>query len=219
MDCPALYARRPLHRRHSRRLESIFLGEAANFSVVRSIRVLRPLRAVKSIPGMPILIKTIISMTTKLGNAAMLCCLLCLIFAIVGVQMFKGLHRLTSLTPHALLRCPNCTSAWPAGELHGRCALPGFDVVPGFEPSSGTSELSYLRTASAVAFNSLPATRSRDVRTWDWSAELGPPYPVQSDYDSGLACDLEDSSESVEMYSDVVLLTRHDSACPLGQVH
>ena len=77
-----------------------------NYSVLRAFRALRPLRALKRVPGMPTLVQSILSALPRVGNVVMLCAFVFLVFAIVGVESFKG-------------------------QLHYRCALPGFVEAPG----------------------------------------------------------------------------------------
>ena len=71
-------------------------------SVLRAVRALRPLRILKRVPGMPGLIQAILSTVPKLGNVIMLMLFVSVVFAIFGVELFKGM-------------------------LHYRCAIPGFD--------------------------------------------------------------------------------------------
>ena len=82
-----------------------------NFSVIRAFRALRPLRALKRVPGMPVLVESILAALPRVGNVLLLMAFLMLVFAIVGVELFKGL-------------------------LHYRCALPGF-VESNGHPAGG----------------------------------------------------------------------------------
>ena len=70
------------------------------------MRALRPLRALKRVPGMPVLVQSILGALPRVGNVLMLCGFIFLVFAIVGVETFKG-------------------------QLHYRCALPGFSETVG----------------------------------------------------------------------------------------
>ena len=81
-----------------------------NYSVIRSVRALRPLRALKRVPGMPVLVSSIMACIPKMGDVAMLCAFVFLVFGIVGMELFKG-------------------------ALHYRCALPGY-VEPAGIPSA-----------------------------------------------------------------------------------
>ena len=77
-----------------------------NYSVLRALRALRPLRSLRLVPGMAVLISSIISTVPKLANVLALCGFIFLVFGIVGMELFKG-------------------------TLHYRCALPGFEELPG----------------------------------------------------------------------------------------
>ena len=79
----------------------ILFPSMGNYSVLRAFRALRPLRALKRVPGMPMLVQWILTVLPKMGNVLMLCGFVFLVFGIVGMELFKG-------------------------ELHYRCALPGF---------------------------------------------------------------------------------------------
>ena len=84
----------------------IIFPQMGNYSVLRAFRALRPLRALKRVPGMPVLVQWILSVMPKFGNVAMLCGFVFLVFAIVGMELFKG-------------------------ALHYRCARPGFVETAG----------------------------------------------------------------------------------------
>ena len=77
-----------------------------NFSAIRAFRALRPLRALKRVPGMPVLVQSILGALPRVGNVLMLMSFIMLVFAIVGVELFKGI-------------------------LHYRCARPGFVETEG----------------------------------------------------------------------------------------
>ena len=98
----------------------IFFPWMGNFSALRSFRALRPLRALKRLPGMPVLVQSILSALPRVGGVIVLCGFVSLIFAIVGVELFKG-------------------------SLHYRCALPGFDAGDhnAFHGKSAEQQLSF----------------------------------------------------------------------------
>ena len=84
----------------------------SNYSAFRCFRALRALRALKRMPGMPKLVQSIFEVLPKMGDVAMLCAFIFLVFGIVGIELFKG-------------------------TLHYRCATDGFVETPGHP---GTSE-------------------------------------------------------------------------------
>ena len=77
-----------------------------DLSVFRSIRVLRFLRALKMVPGMPMLVNSILDVLPKMGSVSALCTFVFAVFGIVGMNLFKG-------------------------QLHYRCAEPGFVEIAG----------------------------------------------------------------------------------------
>ena len=84
----------------------ILFPDMGNYSVLRAFRALRPLRALKRVPGMPMLVQWILTVLPKMGNVLMLQGFIFLVFGIVGMELFMG-------------------------QLHYRCALPGFEETPG----------------------------------------------------------------------------------------
>jgi uncharacterized protein YjbI with pentapeptide repeats len=85
-----------------------------NLSVVRSVRALRPLRTLRFVPGMPVLVRTILDAIPKMANVGLLCAFLLLVFGIFGMQVYHG-------------------------QLHYRCALPGYAAT--LDPVTGRSSL------------------------------------------------------------------------------
>ncbi|KOO27419.1 voltage-gated ion channel superfamily, partial [Chrysochromulina tobinii] len=84
----------------------ILFPSFGNYSVMRSVRALRPLRALKRLPGMPVLVNSILAALPKLSDVILLFGLLLAVCGIFGVEQFKG-------------------------ELHHRCAWPGFQETLG----------------------------------------------------------------------------------------
>ena len=81
----------------------IFDPEFCNFSGIRAIRSLRPLRTLKRLPGLVVVVQSILAVVPRLANVVLLAGFISLIFAVLGVELFKG-------------------------ALHNRCALPGFNA-------------------------------------------------------------------------------------------
>jgi len=71
-------------------LPILFPAIFGNMSAIRSVRALRPLRALKRVPGMPVLVGSILQAIPALGSVAGLTGFFFLIFAIVGMALFKG---------------------------------------------------------------------------------------------------------------------------------
>ena len=102
----------------------ILLPSLGNYSALRALRALRPLRALKRVPGMPLLIRWIFEVLPKMGDVALLCAFLFLIFGIVGMELFKG-------------------------SLHYRCARTGFEALGGHAPLDGGGARWNLSRAAA----------------------------------------------------------------------
>ncbi|XP_068423425.1 voltage-dependent T-type calcium channel subunit alpha-1I-like [Clinocottus analis] len=58
--------------------------------VLRLIRTLRTLRLVKRTPKLKLAVEALIASIKPIGNIALICCTLIFIYAILGVQLFKG---------------------------------------------------------------------------------------------------------------------------------
>ena len=76
----------------------ILFPSMGNMSAIRSVRALRPLRALKRVPGMPVLVGSILQAIPALGNVAGLSAFFFLIFAIVGMALFKGVLHCARLS-------------------------------------------------------------------------------------------------------------------------
>lgn len=68
-------------------------GSTVNLNSLRSLRVLRPLRTISSIRALKILLATLISAIPALINTIIILSFFFLIFAIGGVQLYKGLLK------------------------------------------------------------------------------------------------------------------------------
>lgn len=74
-------------------LISIFIGKSDDMSVVRIfrvIRVLRPLRAINRAQGLKHVIQCVILAVKKIGNIMLVTFLFQFLFAVIGIQLFKG---------------------------------------------------------------------------------------------------------------------------------
>lgn len=75
-------------------------GGAGAVSVLRLFRMLRPLRALKRVRGMRVIVNTIMSSLPQICRVFMVLVLCCLIFGIVGVQLFASSLRHQCWTPN-----------------------------------------------------------------------------------------------------------------------
>lgn len=69
------------------------VGSGANFTVLRTFRILRPLRTMARVKGLRMLLKSIFAALPQLMDNVVLIGFMQLIFAIVGVQLFRGAHH------------------------------------------------------------------------------------------------------------------------------
>jgi len=65
-------------------------GNIAIFKTMRTLRALRPLRAMAKMEGMKVVVNALIGATPSIVNVLMVCLIFWLIFAIIGVNMFRG---------------------------------------------------------------------------------------------------------------------------------
>ena len=125
----------------------IIFPSFGNYSVIRSVRALRPLRALKRVPGMPALVSAIMGCIPKMGNVAMLCAFIFLVFGIVGMELFKG-------------------------ALHYRCALPGYQE-PDNIPSADRRRMAQLAPPAAIETSASAASRSLAASAISGREDLG----------------------------------------------
>jgi hypothetical protein len=57
---------------------------------LRALRALRPLKMISRNPGMKLIVTALLSSLPSMTNVTIVCCLFLLIFAIMGVDLFKG---------------------------------------------------------------------------------------------------------------------------------
>ena len=66
------------------------IGPGKSLRALRTIRVLRPLRMVQRMPELKLVVDALLNSVGAICNVAMICFLFFLIFAILGVNLFKG---------------------------------------------------------------------------------------------------------------------------------
>ncbi|XP_066933924.1 voltage-dependent T-type calcium channel subunit alpha-1H-like isoform X2 [Clytia hemisphaerica] len=71
----------------------LIYGDGEFLSSVRAVRVLRPLRAINRVPSIRILVTLLLDTLPMLGNVFILCVLILMVFAIIGVQLWNGILR------------------------------------------------------------------------------------------------------------------------------
>ncbi|KAJ1530607.1 hypothetical protein ONE63_005487 [Megalurothrips usitatus] len=73
-------------------LVSVFFGSAniGFLKILRVLRVLRPLRAINRAKGLKHVVQCVIVAVKTIGNIVLVTCLLQFMFAVIGVQLFKG---------------------------------------------------------------------------------------------------------------------------------
>ena len=143
----------------------IIVPSFGNYSVLRAFRALRPLRALKRVPGMPTLVQSILSALPRVTNVILLCAFIFLVFAIVGVETFKG-------------------------QLHYRCALPGFVEEPGHPELVGLPEFRAAagRALDAVRGRMLTDGRELAARALKGGGSRKADEHAQEAWDTGVAC-------------------------------
>jgi len=61
-----------------------------SLKALRALRALRPLRMISRRPGMKLIVNALLASLPSMTNVTIVCCLFLLIFAIMGVNFFKG---------------------------------------------------------------------------------------------------------------------------------
>ena len=65
-------------------------GDVSVLKILRVLRVLRPLRAIQRAKGLKTVIQAVIVSVSSIQNIVMVTVLLQFMFAVIGVQLFKG---------------------------------------------------------------------------------------------------------------------------------
>nr|CAH7712635.1 unnamed protein product [Callosobruchus chinensis] len=93
-------------------LVSIFNSQGAMsvVKILRVLRVLRPLRAINRAKGLKHVVQCVIVAVKTIGNIVLVTCLLEFMFAVIGVQLFKG--KFSKCTDHSKLTAEECTGTY-----------------------------------------------------------------------------------------------------------
>jgi hypothetical protein len=70
--------------------ESNIASSLQSLKALRALRALRPLKMISRNPGMKLIVTALLSSLPSMTNVTIVCCLFLLIFAIMGVDLFKG---------------------------------------------------------------------------------------------------------------------------------
>ena len=74
-----------------------------SLKALRALRALRPLRMISRNQGMKLIVNALLSSLPSMTNVTIVCCLFLLIFAIMGVDSFKGTFGACSITDSDIL--------------------------------------------------------------------------------------------------------------------
>ncbi|XP_044763152.1 muscle calcium channel subunit alpha-1 isoform X2 [Coccinella septempunctata] len=93
-------------------LTSIWSGEAGMsvFKILRVLKVLRPLRAINRAKGLKHVVQCVIVAIKTIGNIVLVTCLLQFMFAVIGVQLFKG--KFSVCSDHSKLEAAHCNGTF-----------------------------------------------------------------------------------------------------------
>ncbi|KAK9884321.1 hypothetical protein WA026_005271 [Henosepilachna vigintioctopunctata] len=93
-------------------LTSIWSGEAGMsvFKILRVLKVLRPLRAINRAKGLKHVVQCVIVAIKTIGNIVLVTCLLQFMFAVIGVQLFKG--KFSRCTDNSKLDASECNGTY-----------------------------------------------------------------------------------------------------------
>ncbi|CAH1378096.1 unnamed protein product [Tenebrio molitor] len=85
-------------------------GAMSVVKILRVLRVLRPLRAINRAKGLKHVVQCVIVAVKTIGNIVLVTCLLQFMFAVIGVQLFKG--KFSSCTDRSKLTASECNGTY-----------------------------------------------------------------------------------------------------------
>jgi len=92
-----------------------FLGNASSqfsaFKALRALRALRPLRVIRSFPQLKKVVNAFFSSISAISNIIMIGMFILLIFAVIGVSLFKGKYYTCSGTGPGIITKDDCIGA------------------------------------------------------------------------------------------------------------
>lgn len=93
-------------------LVSIYNSQGAMnvVKILRVLRVLRPLRAINRAKGLKHVVQCVIVAVKTIGNIVLVTCLLQFMFAVIGVQLFKG--KLSHCTDRSKMTAEDCNGTY-----------------------------------------------------------------------------------------------------------
>ena len=84
----------------------------SSIKALRAIRAIRPLRMVSKSKGLRIVVQALFASIPSMGNVLIICILFLLIFAILGVNFFKGAYYYWNIQPESLLENVSDIDSW-----------------------------------------------------------------------------------------------------------
>ncbi|XP_045466444.1 muscle calcium channel subunit alpha-1 isoform X2 [Harmonia axyridis] len=85
-------------------------GGMSVFKILRVLKVLRPLRAINRAKGLKHVVQCVIVAIKTIGNIVLVTCLLQFMFAVIGVQLFKG--KFSECSDHSKLDAAYCNGTF-----------------------------------------------------------------------------------------------------------
>jgi hypothetical protein len=86
-------------------------GQFSAFKALRALRALRPLRVIRSFPQLRKVVNAFFSSISAISNIIMIGVFILLIFAVIGVSMFKGKYYTCSGTGPGIITKDDCLKA------------------------------------------------------------------------------------------------------------
>eukprot|EP00041_Stephanoeca_diplocostata_P038149 m.1480953 g.1480953 ORF g.1480953 m.1480953 type:complete len:1704 (+) comp25172_c0_seq1:294-5405(+) len=123
------------------------LADLGAVKILRTLRVLRPLRAIKRAKGLEHVVRCMIISVKTIGNVFIITMLLIFMFAVVGVQLFKGtFHYCTDRSIRLEADCVGTFVSYESLEFAPRLASAGVEEL--FEPAGVLQEREWERPAN-----------------------------------------------------------------------
>ncbi|XP_029428833.1 voltage-dependent L-type calcium channel subunit alpha-1S [Rhinatrema bivittatum] len=141
-----------------------------NAKALRAFRVLRPLRLVSGVPSLQVVLNSIIKAMVPLLHIALLVLFMIIIYAIVGLELFKGkMHKTCYYTGTDVVATVEFEKPAPCtGAGHGRhCAMNGTECRGGWPgPNNGITHFDNFGFAMLTVYQCITMEGWTDVLYW-----------------------------------------------------
>ena len=141
---------------------------SANFTAIRTLRVLKVLKTFQRVKGMQKIVSSLFSCYDILVNVLQLMIFMYFVFAIIGVQVFKGglRRRCVSFEGNGYVKDEDCGSSWApctcntnSEDMGFQCSQykdSGYDLVCSYkDPTSQSGNVKYFGNPGELSFDNV----------------------------------------------------------------